>query len=197
MASSLDMALDDIITTSKSRPKAQRGKGRGNQRSIPYSRGGKGLATKSGASEGSKIMISNLHYNVNEADLRELFEKSVGPLKKVSLSYDKTGRSSGQATVSFVRQKDASVAFKKFNNITLDGRPMKIEILLQNANLVADAGRTVGGRAGQRGRGGRGGRRGGEKKTPKTQEDLDKEMADYMSVDQATAASVEHGAGTA
>src|SRR5690348_6305644 len=73
MASSLDMALDDIITTNKSRPKAQRGKGRGNQRSTPYSRGGKGLTTKSGATEGSKIMISNLHYNVNEADLRVRF----------------------------------------------------------------------------------------------------------------------------
>lgn len=211
----LDMSLDDMIA---SRPKANnrrrgggagggggrrnaggngsfvlgggaaRGNNRSGRRNAPYT------VPPGPSGGGSKIVVSNLHQNVTEADLKELFTTQVGPLSKVTLSFDSAGRSRGIAHVIFRREQDAAIAFQRYNGVTLDGRPMRIEIVLQpgqvaaasnggRRNIVVGApnARKNGRGAAAGGKGGRGGRRGGEKKTPKTAEELDAEMAAYMS----------------
>lgn len=42
------------------------------------------------------------------------------------LNYDRSGRSSGTGTVIFQRKNDAARAVDRFNNVALDGRPMKL-----------------------------------------------------------------------
>eukprot|EP00158_Paraphelidium_tribonemae_P009004 Partr_v1_DN28746_c0_g1_i6_m62782 putative Polymerase (DNA-directed), delta interacting protein 3 len=102
--SKLDMALEDI---SKARPRQRRSNTRKNPRNAPNAASSShGVAAASSASTtfaaSSKILVSNLHFGVTEADLKELFG-SVGPLKKASLAFDATGKSKGTAEIEFVR----------------------------------------------------------------------------------------------
>ncbi|ORZ15001.1 hypothetical protein BCR41DRAFT_354471 [Lobosporangium transversale] len=147
------------------------------------------------------MQVSNLDRQVSAEDLKLVFSSRVGPLKKCTLMYDQSGKSTGTAVIHFVRVGDAAVAYNKFNGVPLDGRPMKIEILLtptvaqavlppaqapraltnNNQGQQRNPGHSRGSRGG-RGRG-RGGRSHGEKRETKTVDQLDAEMNDYMQVD--------------
>lgn len=70
----------------------------------------------------------NLHYEVSEKDLKELFE-SIGPVHRAVIDYDRAGRSNGRATVHFFERDDAYRARERFQNVPLDGKAMQIEIL--------------------------------------------------------------------
>ncbi|WOL01970.1 THO complex subunit 4A-like [Canna indica] len=80
---------------------------------------------------GTKLYISNLEYGVSNEDIKELFSE-VGDLKRYSINYDRSGRSKGTAEVVFARRADAVAAVKRYNNVLLDGKPMKIEIIGTN-----------------------------------------------------------------
>ncbi|ORZ24797.1 hypothetical protein BCR41DRAFT_233772 [Lobosporangium transversale] len=80
--------------------------------------------------DGSKIQISNLDNRVTAEDLKVVFTSRVGPLKKCTLVYDQHGKSTGTASVHFTRVGDAAIAMQKFNGVPLDGRPMKIELIV-------------------------------------------------------------------
>ncbi|KAG0002050.1 hypothetical protein BGZ79_003681 [Entomortierella chlamydospora] len=223
MSSALDMSLDDVIKTQKAnrRNNAPRG-GRGARSSGParntrHSRDNKPYQAgaqpyrntaaplhtavlRQSAPDGSKMQVSNLDHRVSAEDLKLVFSSRVGPLKKCTLNYDQNGKSTGTAVVHFTRVGDAAVAYSKFNGVPLDGRPMRIEIVLAPAAAQAvlpaqaqgpktsapnqgnrNQGPSRGGRGG-RGRG-RGGRNQGEKRETKTADQLDAEMNDYMQVD--------------
>ncbi|KAF9110206.1 hypothetical protein BGX27_006649 [Mortierella sp. AM989] len=225
MSSALDMSLDDVIKTQKAnRPQRNSGPrgGRGARSSgptrntrhgrdnKPYQAGSQPYRNttaaplhtsviRQSAPDGSKMQVSNLDHRVSAEDLKLVFSSRVGPLKKCTLMYDQNGKSTGTAIVHFTRVGDAAVAYSKFNGVPLDGRPMKIEIVLAPATAQAvlptqavprapapnqgqrNQGPSRGGRGG-RGRG-RGGRSHGEKRETKTADQLDAEMNDYMQVD--------------
>ncbi|KAK3151222.1 hypothetical protein QOZ80_3AG0243240 [Eleusine coracana subsp. coracana] len=151
---------------------------------------------------GTKLYISNLEFGVSTEDIKELFSE-LGDLKRYSINYDRSGRSKGTAEVVFARRADAVAAVKKYNNVQLDGKPMKIEIVgtntpraaaalpVTNGGLARNAARSAprGGpagmpqsrphqRGGRRG-GGSGGRRGKERSQPKSAEELDAELEKY------------------
>ncbi|XP_052185797.1 THO complex subunit 4A-like isoform X1 [Diospyros lotus] len=151
----------------------------------------------------TKLYISNLDYGVSNEDIKELFSE-VGDLKRYSIHYDRSGRSKGTAEVVFSRRQDALSAVKRYNNVQLDGKPMKIEIVgthiaiprlppsandsFGNVNGFPRSAQGRGGASG-RGRGGRSGGRGfgrgrgrgrgrGEKISA---EDLDSDLEKYHS----------------
>jgi hypothetical protein len=100
--------------------------------------------------------------------IQELFSE-LGDLKRFSINYDRSGRSKvqmpsyslllvsyihltsrsltfvvprtsqGTAEVVFARRSDAVAAVKKYDNVQLDGKPMKIEIVGTNTPAAAAA----------------------------------------------------------
>ncbi|XP_031107085.1 THO complex subunit 4D isoform X1 [Ipomoea triloba] len=88
----------------------------------------------SGLESGSKLYVSNLDVGVTNEDIRELFSE-IGELIRYAIHYDKNGRPSGSAEVVFARRTDAFQALKRYNNVQLDGRPMKIEIVGTNSQI--------------------------------------------------------------
>ncbi|KAI9081939.1 hypothetical protein K1719_036252 [Acacia pycnantha] len=153
---------------------------------------------------GTKLYISNLDYGVSNEDIKELFSE-VGDLKRYAIHYDRSGRSKGTAEVVFSRRVDAVAAVKRYNDVQLDGKPMKIEIVgtniatpaaapaangaLGNSNIVPRIGQGRGGAFG-RPRGGGGGRgrgfqssrgRGRGRGEKVSAEDLDAELEKYHS----------------
>ncbi|KAG8737106.1 hypothetical protein FRC10_008573 [Ceratobasidium sp. 414] len=229
----LDQSLDQIM---QSRPKSRRGSGRranapaatGNpsqsarqrySNTLPDSKRGSPAAAAAAApaqSIAQKIMVSGLPPDVNEEQIKELFQSTVGALSSVQLNFDSQGRSKGSATVIFQKKGDANLAFQQYNNRLIDGkRPMKIEIVMDPskvpppslASRVAPApaakqqptpkaaasgpapersGKPAG--AGGRGRGRGGRRKGGSERPAKSAADLDAEMEVYKATPDEAAA---------
>ncbi|EIM88999.1 uncharacterized protein STEHIDRAFT_119773 [Stereum hirsutum FP-91666 SS1] len=68
-----------------------------------------------------KIIVSNLPPDVNEAQVKDLFHSTVGPLRDVTLHYDAAGRSKGVASVHFQKRGDGTKAYQTYNNRLIDG----------------------------------------------------------------------------
>ncbi|XP_051180498.1 THO complex subunit 4A [Lolium perenne] len=86
----------------------------------------------------TKLYISNLDSNVSNEDIKDLFSE-MGEIKRYSINYDKSGRSKGTAEVVFSTKAEALAALKKYNNVHLDGKPMKIEVIGTNIEAPAPA----------------------------------------------------------
>lgn len=122
------------------------------------------------------------------------------------MQYGPTGRSLGSATVIFHKAEQASDAAKSMNNVRIDNRPIRVDLLVSAANapapapkpalaerisqpkkdkpkpVTADKEKGVAARGRGRARRGRG--RGGDARSTrgpkKTVEELDAEMEDYF-----------------
>ncbi|CAG8508530.1 12849_t:CDS:2 [Cetraspora pellucida] len=161
----------------------------------------------------TKLTVENLFYEVTEDDLEELFSEC-GPVKKVILHYDRAGRSTGNAEVTFDDPKDAEAALRKYNGQTLDGQQMRIKYasvkpiqkvssmrgssaaeggsILDRLGGVARSGlvlgRSVNNDTVSRGRGNKisDGRRKPTSRKPVTSDDLDADLDAYMAIDSGT-----------
>ncbi|KAH7537235.1 THO complex subunit 4B [Ziziphus jujuba] len=87
-----------------------------------------GVSGQSDVEKSTKLYVSNLDYGVSNSDIKILFS-DVGELKQYSIHYDRSGRSKGTAEVVFARHGDAVAAINKYNNVRLDGKPLKIEFV--------------------------------------------------------------------
>jgi THO complex subunit 4 len=145
MSSKLDQSLDEILAE---RPRVSR-RGRSNapaggirkrsQRAAAQKASDsitqastKSVPTGPSASKatGSKIIVSNLPYDVDEAMIKEYFTKVVGPIKRCVITYGPNGQSRGIATVEFMRPAHAATAAQKYNGVEVDKRPMKVELVV-------------------------------------------------------------------
>lgn len=73
------------------------------------------------------INISNLAPTVSDSDLIQLFSE-FGQLIKTSVHYDAQGCHLGSATVTFARIPEARMALMKYNGVSFDRYPMKIQL---------------------------------------------------------------------
>ncbi|CAO3619678.1 unnamed protein product [Mucor hiemalis] len=145
-------------------------------------------------SKTTDISIENLHYDVTENDLVELFS-TVADVVKAKLVFDNSGRSTGTASVTYNSIEDAEKAIKKYDNVALDGQAMKIELRKYTPRepRARSGGRFNNNRLDDRGNRGRQGDRGNRDRHPRddrkrddrqksalTAEELDREMDSYM-----------------
>ncbi|KJA25552.1 hypothetical protein HYPSUDRAFT_64729 [Hypholoma sublateritium FD-334 SS-4] len=130
----MDKSLDEIIS---SKPKAaRRGTGRRGAGAARTQVLGKPVVTpaqrarvtasnvdapKAIAQGSEKIIVSNLPADVNEAQIKELFNTTVGALREITLHYDASGRSKGVASITFQKKGDGARAFAQYNNRLIDG----------------------------------------------------------------------------
>merc|ERR1711915_641671 len=75
---------------------------------------------------GNKVSISNLHPQVTEADVKEIFQK-IGKVKSAVVHYDAQGRSRGTAVVHFSNKASTMKAVKEYHQAEVDGRPMYVQ----------------------------------------------------------------------
>ncbi|KAL9012386.1 MAG: hypothetical protein Q9173_002840, partial [Seirophora scorigena] len=221
MSAKLDMALDDVVMTERTaRRRGRSGRrvataGRkatapvgGIQKNTKATKGPMKPVIPNGLASGgreSKIIVSNLPADVTEKNVKDYFSDTIGPVKRVTISYGPNGVNKGIVTIVFAKPDSAAKALETLNGVQVDKRPMKIEVVLDAAKAVAVvpskglSDRITAGKApkpataakavtdssatrgrGTRGRGtGRRGRNAGRSK-PKTADELDAEMADYF-----------------
>ncbi|ETS79577.1 hypothetical protein PFICI_09430 [Pestalotiopsis fici W106-1] len=224
MSGKLDQSLDEIVSTQRKaggrrgRNTTRRASGRtttvapvgGVQKNSkkPQTAAKQAPAKASGGPGDSKVVVSNLPKDVTESQIKEYFVTSVGPIKRLELAYGPGGSSRGVATITFSKRDGASKAFNQLNGLLVDGRPIKIEIIVSGdkAAEIAPAPKTLTDRisqpksqpksavpnkkkeaatkdtaAGGANRGRRKPARGkSSRPAKKTAEELDSEMADYF-----------------
>ncbi|KAL4930968.1 uncharacterized protein BDV17DRAFT_257865 [Aspergillus undulatus] len=209
MSGKLDKSLDEILVNRRQGVRQRRRANRSKAATATVPVGGVKKSTKSAkpagkavqnghpASTESKIMVSGLPADVNEANIKEYFTKSAGPVKRVMLTYNQNGTSRGIASIVFSKPDTAAKAAKDLNGLLVDGRPMKIEVVVDASHAPAvPAPKPLSDRVAQgksqpkpatnakaptRGRGRKNRRGGGAgRPKPKTAEELDAEMVDYF-----------------
>ena len=75
---------------------------------------------------GTRLHIGNLHYNIEEDDLLDLF-KGVGPVRSVDIVYcSRTYRSKGEGFVEFMTLEDARRAVEELHGQLYMRRPLHL-----------------------------------------------------------------------
>ncbi|KAL8911630.1 MAG: hypothetical protein Q9171_003237 [Xanthocarpia ochracea] len=77
---------------------------------------------------GAKLRVDNLHYDLTEEDLEDLFTR-IGPINSLALRFDRAGRSSGTAFVTYHHLSDARLAIRDFNGANAHGQPIRLTLL--------------------------------------------------------------------
>lgn len=76
-------------------------------------------------SPSAKLRVENLHYDLTEDDLDDLFNR-IGPVLSLSLIYDRAGRSEGIAYVTYESPYDAKRAIQEFDGANAKGQPIRL-----------------------------------------------------------------------
>ncbi|KAG7009530.1 hypothetical protein G7Y79_00002g006450 [Physcia stellaris] len=80
------------------------------------------------APTGARIRVDNLHYDLTEDDLDGLFSE-IGPVQSLSIRFDRAGRSSGTAFVTYTHISDARHAIREFDGANANGQPIRLTLL--------------------------------------------------------------------
>ncbi|KAF5368814.1 hypothetical protein D9758_003013 [Tetrapyrgos nigripes] len=74
----------------------------------------------------TKLLVSNLHYEITPQDLVAIFGQIGTLVREPLIRYDRSGRSSGTAVISYETPEEAAKAKKQFHGILAKGQPMEI-----------------------------------------------------------------------
>jgi THO complex subunit 4 len=78
--------------------------------------------------EGVRLRVENLHYDLTEDDLRELFSRK-GPVVEIQLLYDRQDRSRGTAFVTYNDLRDARDAIRDYDGANANGQPIRLTMV--------------------------------------------------------------------
>ncbi|KAJ4354588.1 RNA-binding RNA annealing protein [Didymosphaeria variabile] len=153
MSDKLNSSLDDILKTTRGNARRGRGPRRsGVGRTTEAPIGGVAKATKQtkpnkaaptapAATSGgeTKIMISNLPFDVEENQLKEYFNTvvNVGKPRRILLQYGPNGKSLGSATVIFNKAEQAIKATSALQGVKIDNKPIRVEMLVSAAAVAS------------------------------------------------------------
>ncbi|KAI3745243.1 hypothetical protein L1987_58352 [Smallanthus sonchifolius] len=88
-----------------------------------------------GATGGArKLYVGNLHYNMKEDQLRQVFE-SFGTVELVQLPTDETGNCKGFGFIQFARVEDARAAQSLNGQLEIAGRMMKVSAITDQPGM--------------------------------------------------------------
>ncbi|KAL1738537.1 hypothetical protein HDZ31DRAFT_86153 [Schizophyllum fasciatum] len=83
-----------------------------------------------------QLYVGSLHFNLTEADIKQVFEP-FGELEFVDLHRDPTtGRSKGYAFVQYKRAEDARMAMEQMEGFELAGRQLKVNTVHDKGGVV-------------------------------------------------------------
>ncbi|KAI0078365.1 hypothetical protein K474DRAFT_1690438 [Panus rudis PR-1116 ss-1] len=82
---------------------------------------------RSNASPSTKLQISNLHYEITPKDLTQIFGTKGTLVREPLIRYDRSGRSSGVAIVSYETVAEATAAKREYDGRLCKDQPMSIE----------------------------------------------------------------------
>ncbi|KAK2964435.1 hypothetical protein BLNAU_351 [Blattamonas nauphoetae] len=102
------------------RPAPRRG---GNQRGRPIRQ----APERQRGPAGTKVLISNLHFDVDEATLREKFA-TYGQIVSIDIKFDSNGRSTGDAEVVFSKRSDAENIVSLFSGIKINDQAIFVSL---------------------------------------------------------------------
>jgi len=72
-------------------------------------------------------MVTNLHYELTPKDLMSVFGNVGTLVREPLIRYDRSGRSSGVAIITYETPEEASRAIARFNGATANGQMMTVE----------------------------------------------------------------------
>lgn len=72
--------------------------------------------------------MDNLHYDLTEDDLQDLFER-IAPVEALTLRYDRAGRSDGTAYVTYATVRNARRAIDEFDGANAKGQPIRLTLM--------------------------------------------------------------------
>lgn len=66
-------------------------------------------------------------YTIGEKELLDLLS-GAAPIQKVSIHYDRSGRSEGRADVFYNSKEDALASIKRFDGLHVEGKPIRLTL---------------------------------------------------------------------
>ncbi|KIJ14727.1 hypothetical protein PAXINDRAFT_169620 [Paxillus involutus ATCC 200175] len=84
------------------------------------------ITTTTAAVSNTKLVVSNLHYEITPKDLVSIFGQVGTLVREPLIRYDRSGRSSGVAIISFETPAEAARAKKQFEGKLAKGQPMEV-----------------------------------------------------------------------
>ncbi|KAI9509919.1 hypothetical protein F5148DRAFT_1183885, partial [Russula earlei] len=75
----------------------------------------------------NKLMVTNLHYDIMPKDLTAIFGQIGTLVREPFIRYDRSGRSSGVAIITFETPAEATRAKKQLDGVLAKGQPISIE----------------------------------------------------------------------
>ncbi|MER3464741.1 MAG: RNA-binding protein [Chitinophagaceae bacterium] len=108
-----------------------------------------------------KLFVAGLPYDLDDAELEEIFEK-FGPIKSAKVAMDReSGKSRGFGFVEMENEADAKDAIEHLNDISLGKKPLVVKPADERPGGGSSGGGYSGGGGGYKGGSGGGGNRGG------------------------------------
>ncbi|KAG8911553.1 hypothetical protein FRC01_005648 [Tulasnella sp. 417] len=96
-------------------------------RTHPYSRPRREAAPSSSAPL-SKLIVSGLHYEITEQELVKIFKPYGAFARDPAIRYDRSGRSTGFAFVTYESEEDAALAHKELDGVLAKGEEIHVKL---------------------------------------------------------------------